>query len=272
VRAEIWVSDSSRAPRSSVRIHGGFTCTRARTARASWGPSRQALRLITPPAPNLPSEPPIILEAFTVNTQRDRGYIAVDALAGGRTNLPIKLTPGSLSSLTRTFLDDLGIQDIREALRWSVNVVPSDPLAGKGFAGQAFHAWSYNFRGAGAGQQGGPGPTPNYFSFFENPDSYNIDRVEFTRGPNSILFGLGTVGGTLSTYTKIPRFDKTFFSPAVIADDHGSLRFEADGRCRLLPQLAGILRELLPEHPPAECRLPALSERRPALAGGRRGV
>ena len=171
---------------------------------------------------------PIVLEAFTVNTQRDRGYIAVDALAGGRTNLPIKLTPGSLSSLTRTFLNDLGIQDVREALRWSVNVVPSDPLAGKGFSGQAFHAWSFNFRGAGAGQQGGPGPTRNYFSFFENPDSYNIDRVEFTRGPNSILFGLGTVGGTLSTYTKIPRFDKTFFSPAVIADDHGSLRFEAD--------------------------------------------
>jgi outer membrane receptor protein involved in Fe transport len=200
------------------------------------------------PAPLALPDQPVVLETFTVNTERDRGYIAVDALAGGRTNTPIKLTPASMSSLTRTFLNDLGIQDVREALRWSVNVVPSDPLAGKGFAGQAFHAWSYNFRGAGAGQQGGPGPTRNYFSFFENPDSYNIDRVEFTRGPNSILFGLGTVGGTLSTYTKVARLDKAFFSPAVIADDNQSLRFEADYNLPVNDKLAVRVNALYDDH------------------------
>ncbi len=175
-----------------------------------------------------PAEEVIALDTLVIDTDRDRGYIAVDALAGGRTNTPIKLTPAAMSSLTRTFIDDLGIQDVRQALSWAPNVVPQDPLAGTGFGGQAFGQWSFNFRGVGAGQQGGPGPTRNYFTFFENADAYNVERVEFTRGPNGILFGLGTVGGTLSTYTKIPRLDRTFFSPAVIADDHGSLRFEAD--------------------------------------------
>ena len=205
---------------------------------------------LPPPAPPAIAAPdqPVVLEAFTVNTDRDRGYIAVDALAGGRTNTPIKLTPASMSSLTRTFINDLGIQDVREALRWTVNVVPSDPLAGKGFGGQAFQAWSYNFRGAGAGQQGGPGPTRNYFSFFENPDSYNIDRVEFTRGPNSILFGLGTVGGTLSTYTKVPRLDKAFFSPAIIVDDNESLRFEADYNLPVNQRLAVRINALYDDH------------------------
>lgn len=182
-----------------------------------------------PPAePATSDDQPIVLQRFTVNTDRDIGYTAVDALAGGRTNTPIKLTPSSISSLTRTFMDDLAIQDVRESLRWTPNVIASDPLAGKGFGGQAFQPWAFNFRGVGAGQQGGAGPTRNYFTFFENADSYNIERIEFTRGPNGILFGLGTVGGTLSTYTKVPRLDRTFFSPAVTVDDNGSVRLEAD--------------------------------------------
>lgn len=186
---------------------------------------------VTPPPPAVPppsQDQPIILESVTVNTDMDRGYIAVDSLAGGRTNTPIKLTPAAMSSLTRTFLDDLGIQNVRDALRWSPNVVPSDVNAGKGFGGSAFHAWSFNFRGAGAGQQGGPGPTRNYFSFYQDADAYNIERIEFDRGPNSILFGLGTVGGTLSTYTKIPRRDKDFVTPQITFDSHGSARFEVD--------------------------------------------
>jgi outer membrane receptor protein involved in Fe transport len=180
-----------------------------------------------PPANTL-NDQPIVLEKFTVNTDRDIGYTAVDALAGGRTNTPIRLTPASMSSLTRTFIDDLGIQNVRQALQWTPNVVPTDPQAGKGFGGAAFHAWSFNYRGAGAGQQGGPGPTKNYFSFYQDADAYNIERIEFTRGPNSILFGIGTVGGTLTTYTKVPRLDKSFISPGVTVDSNGSLRFEAD--------------------------------------------
>ncbi len=177
------------------------------------------------------------LSPFVVNTDKDHGYIAVDSLAGGRTNTPLKLTPASISSLTRTFLDDLGIQNIREAVKWAPNVVPANPDAGKGFGGSAFHAWSFNYRSAGEGQQGGPGPTRNYFSFYQDGDSYNIERVEFLRGPNGLIFGLGTVGGTLSTYTKVPRPDKDFITPTMVVDGNGSVRFEIDVNRRLSDKL-----------------------------------
>lgn len=180
-----------------------------------------------------PAASTLVLETFVVNTEKDNGYIAVDSLAGGRTNTPIKFTPASVSSLTRTFIDDLGIQNVREALQWAPNVVPEDRNAGKGFGGSAFHDWSFNYRGAGAGQQGGPGPTRNYFSFYQNADSYNIERIEFLRGPNSLVFGLGTVGGTLTTYTKVPRTDKDFLKPTLILDTNGSRRFELDFNRRL---------------------------------------
>ncbi len=181
-----------------------------------------------PADPTPAADDVLVLSPFTVNTDKDYGYIAVDSLAGGRTNTPIKLTPASISSLTRTFLDDLGITNVRDAVKWAPNVVPANPDAGKGFGGSAFHAWSFNYRSAGEGQQGGPGPTRNYFSFYQDADAYNIERVEFLRGPNSLVFGLGTVGGTLSTYTKVARTDKNFFTPTVVMDDNGSLRFEVD--------------------------------------------
>lgn len=173
------------------------------------------------------------LQAFIINTDYDSGYVAVDSLAGGRINTPVKFTPSSISSLTDAFIEDLGIQNVREALRWAPNVVPASPDAGKGFGGSAFHDWSFNYRGSGAGQQGGPGPTRNYFSFYQNADSYNIERIEFLRGPNSLIFGLGTVGGSLSIYTKVPRADKDFFIPTVTVDNNGSSRFEIDYNRRL---------------------------------------
>lgn len=178
------------------------------------------------------------LTPFVVNTDKDVGYVAVDSLAGGRTNTPVKLTPGSISSLTRAFIDDLGIQNVREALKWSPNVAPQDPNAGKGFGGAAFQDWAFNYRGAGAGEQGGPGPTRNYFSFYQVQDAYNVERIEFLRGPNSIIFGLGTVGGQLSTYTKIPRLDKNVTKATVTVDNNGSNRYELDVNRRVNDTLA----------------------------------
>ncbi|WP_158277517.1 TonB-dependent receptor plug domain-containing protein [Opitutus sp. ER46] len=177
------------------------------------------------------------LTPFIVNTDRDNGYIAVDALAGGRTNTPVKLTPSSMSSITRAFIDDVAITNVRDALRWSPNVVPSDYLAGKQLA-NPFNAWDYNFRGAGQSLQGGAGPGRNYFTFYNVADTYNLDRIEFDRGPNSILYGVGTVGGVLSTYTKIPRLDKNFLTPTVTFDSNGSARFEADFNRRLTDKFA----------------------------------
>jgi outer membrane receptor for monomeric catechols len=188
--------------------------------------------------PTDPAEKTLVLETFVVNTEKDNGYIAVDSLAGGRTNTPIKFTPTSISSVTRTFIDDLGIQNVRDALKWAPNVVPEDRNAGKGFGGSAFHDWAFNYRGAGAGEQGGPGPTRNYFSFYQNQDTYNVERFEFLRGPNSIIFGLGTVGGQLSSYTKIPRVDKDFVTGTASVDSNRSARFEIDLNRRITDKVA----------------------------------
>ncbi len=195
---------------------------------------------VTPPA----QDDVYTLTPFVVNTDKDTGYVAVDSLAGGRTNTPIKLTPAAMSSLTRTFIDDVGVQNVRDALKWSPNVIPSDYVAGKQLA-NPFNAWDYNFRGAGQSLQGGAGPTRNYFTFYSVADTYNIERIEFDRGPNSILFGVGTVGGVLSTYTKIPRTDRDFYNVTTTVDSNSSFRLELDFNRRLNDKLAIRLNGLL---------------------------
>jgi outer membrane receptor protein involved in Fe transport len=186
-----------------------------------------------------------MLETFVVDTTKDDGYIAVDSLAGGRTATPIKLTPMAISSLTRNFLDDVAITDVRDALKWTVNVIPSDLNAGK--SSSPFNDWDFNFRGAGQSLQGGSGPTRNYFTFYQSSDTYNIERLEFDRGPNSILFGVGTIGGVMSSYTKQARLDQNFITTQFTTDSNGSFRFEGDVNRRLTRNLAARL-TLLEKH------------------------
>jgi outer membrane receptor protein involved in Fe transport len=199
-----------------------------------------------PSAPPLTSEErEVLLETFVINIAKDNGYIAVDSLAGGRTNTPIKLTPAAMSSLTRTFIDDVAIEDIRESLQWGLNVIPSDYNAGK--TSSPFGDFDFNFRGAGQSLQGGAGPTRNYFTYYQSGDTYNVERIEFDRGPNSILFGIGTVGGVLSTYTKQARLDKDFVSPQFVFDSNGSARFTVDANRRLLNDKLALRLNLLAE-------------------------
>lgn len=170
------------------------------------------------------------LDSFTINAENDVGYVAVDALAGGRISTPIRLTPSAMSSLTSQFLEDVGVNNARDALGWTINVTPADPTAGKS---SPFNDWDYNFRGAGQNLQGGSGPARNYFTFYQVSDSYNVERLEFDRGPNAILFGVGSVGGVMSSYTKVPRTDVDFLTPTFQADEHGSLRISIDGNMRI---------------------------------------
>jgi len=158
-----------------------------------------------------PSGEKLVLDPFSVNVSRDFGYVAVDSLAGGRQNTPLRLTPSAVSALTQEFLADTGATDLQSALKWSLNVVPTNFRSGSagGTAGDTHNFWSLSIRGDSHVQGGNP-PTKNYFPTYMVIDTYNVERVEINSGPNSILFGIGDIGGSLTTYTKAPRFDKNF--------------------------------------------------------------
>ncbi len=147
----------------------------------------------------------ITLSPFEVRTDQDKGFAAANALAGGRLSTDLKDTPVAYSVINREMIDALGLTDLNQAAEWTTNSFRFPDGAG---GGDTFNITApLNVRGI-------QGATTlrqrNFFVYFSEDDSYNIERYDFGRGPNQVLFGNGTVGGTQIVMTKRARFDRSF--------------------------------------------------------------
>ncbi|MEO7600335.1 MAG: TonB-dependent receptor plug domain-containing protein, partial [Opitutus sp.] len=149
-------------------------------------------------------EDAVVLTPFTVNAGSDVGFVGASSLAGGRIATALKDTPVAYSVITSEFLEALNLTDVAQAAAWTVNsqsdvsdgnnqtLSGSSPISNARLRGTSVNA-----------------PTRNFFPFFITPDSYNLDRVDFARGPNAVLFGAGGVGGTVNSVTKQALTDRT---------------------------------------------------------------
>ena len=156
----------------------------------------------TTPAPGGPKagEETITLSPFEVSTSRDVGFVAASSLAGGRLATDLAETPIAYSVQTREFLDTLNISDVNEALGWTVNATTTpDDGGGQLFGGTG----SSTIRGVGSNSS-----NRNFFTGGSNPSTYNLERMDYARGPNSILFGTGTISGTANAVVKSARIGR----------------------------------------------------------------
>jgi hypothetical protein len=159
-----------------------------------------------PPPPSTAQDELITLSPFSVSTDRDNGFVAASSLAGGRLATDLKDTPVAYSVLTRDFIDALGITNQFDASDWAPNSVKSIAGNGGGYGDDVSNApGTYNVRGAGGGRA-----QRNFFIFFSPNDSYVVERFDFGRGPNAILFGNGGLGGVSTVTTKQARFGNNF--------------------------------------------------------------
>jgi hypothetical protein len=166
------------------------------------------------PAQVVPAAPPaapasgqsaaevVELSPFEVNTSKDLGYQAENTLAGSRLNSRLRDTAGSVSVFTKEFLDDLAITDLSGLLAYTVNS-EMDTNEWQAGSGQNPMITGENLlnrtaiRGLAASQG------MDYFTSITNVDPYRVGRFDDTRGPNSILFGVGAPGGLLNQTSKV---------------------------------------------------------------------
>jgi outer membrane receptor protein involved in Fe transport len=141
------------------------------------------------------------ISPFIVNTDRDSGFVAASSLAGGRLATDLADTPAAYSVLTREFIDALNIPDLATAIEWTVNTNANTDN------GALQNSQVNNLVTLSRGVTAGT-PQRNFFPFGVNFDSYNLDRFDFSRGPNAILFGNGALGGSANVVTKQARFDR----------------------------------------------------------------
>ncbi len=155
------------------------------------------------------------LSPFTVSASEDNGYLATTTLAGTRLKTSLGDVGASLSVITAEFLDDTGVKNVNELMTYTVGTEaagPSGNFTGGQAAGAGFNLQdvsSVRRQPQSATRVRGIAPadlTRDYFLTEIPFDSYNVERVEISRGPNSILFGLGSPAGIVNYGTIKPTF------------------------------------------------------------------
>lgn len=180
-------------------------------------------------------EPIFDLSPFTVDASEDTGYSATSTLAGTRIRTDLRDLGSSISVVTSEFLEDTGATDAASLLSY----MGSTEVGGAhgNFSGaeasdtgrfvqpgeRANPQFNQRIRGLGAADL-----TRGLFLTEIPFDSYNTDRVTVSRGPNSLLFGIGSPGGVIDNSLK-PAIQNTNFGELKIRfDNYGSLRTELD--------------------------------------------
>lgn len=164
----------------------------------------------------------VVLSPFVVNAEDDEGYIASSSLAGSRLNTPLRDTAASINVLTAEFLSDIGATNLTEAMEWANNVQLEivDQASNDNVTFESFG--EFRVRGIPATV------TRNFFPWRMQADAYNVERIEEQRGPNSILFGIGSAGGVLNQNTKRALLKANRNRLGFVVDSYGGFRTTGD--------------------------------------------
>ena len=166
----------------------------------------------------------IVLSPFVVEASEDQGYAAKDTLAGTRVRTELKDVASAISVVTQQFLKDTGAKNSADLLVYT----PSTEVAGlrgnfSGVAGTGIYqentiSNTTRVRGLDSADN-----TRDYFLTDIPWDGFNVGRVDLQRGPNSILFGIGSPAGIINTSVNDASF-KTAYNVENRVDQYGSMR------------------------------------------------
>lgn len=178
-----------------------------------------------------PSDPVVELSPFVVQNDKDAGYLAANTLAGSRLNTSLKDTPASISVFTSEFMSDLGAFDVSEVVRYAVNVeyqLDDDRAANPNGNETVGGYQTFRVRGLKASV------AQNYFRWSLPIETALVERIEDSRGPNSVLFGIASPGGLLNSSTKQAQVAHSFHQGSLSVGSDDSRRSTLDLNQRLL--------------------------------------
>lgn len=171
---------------------GSFAVTRRSTAAAK---EPNATPPVPSPAevtsiPDTRQEEAIELSPFIVKPEA--GWVATQTLSGTRLRTDLRDVGNEIEVFTRDFMDDLGLNNVKDALIYSANAENNDEYMASDPESSSFYTNSGGrVRGIGAGTM-----STNMFETRILSDNYNLDSSSLVSGPNATLFGLGSPSGT----------------------------------------------------------------------------
>ncbi len=124
------------------------------------------------------------------------GFVAQRALSATKTDTPLIETPQAISVITRDQMEAQGVQTLRQVTAYTAGAVSN-----------YFDARSDTFKARGGDVTQYLDGMVRFIGYWNDtrPDPYTLERVEFLRGPSSVLYGQGSVGGVLNLTSKSPQ-------------------------------------------------------------------
>ncbi|WP_404425045.1 TonB-dependent receptor plug domain-containing protein [Nibricoccus sp. IMCC34717] len=196
-----------------------------------------------------PKEEIIELSPFTVDASSDKGYRATSTLAGTRIRTDLADVGSSISVITQEMLTDLGATNNETLLAYTINTEVGGPRGN--FSG-GIRSGTYQEQDLFENPNGntrvrGLTSADNTRNFFLSDvpwDGYNVARVDIQRGPNAILFGLGSPAGVVNATTSDANFSNKG-SAGFSYDSNDSRRFTFDYNRALIAKELGFRISLL---------------------------
>ena len=193
----------------------------------------------------------IVLSPFVVDATQDRGYQATSTLAGTRLRADLADVGSSISVMTKDLLNDIGATNNETALSYALNTEVGGPrgnfTGGAAPASAEYGEYKLFSNPNGNTRVRGLTAADNTRDFFRTDvpwDGYAVDRVDLQRGPNAILFGLGSPAGVVNASTIVARFQNRGKVEATI-DKYNSQRYVFDYNRELLPKELAVRISLL---------------------------
>lgn len=126
--------------------------------------------------------------------------IVVRAVAGTKTETPLIEIPQPVTTITSEQYLSQGAINISDTVKYAAGVL-ANPY------GRDTRVDGFNVRGIDALQfRDGMRDIFSYYASITS-DPYNFSRVEIVRGPASVLFGQGSIGGLVNLVSKTPDFE-----------------------------------------------------------------
>ena len=213
-------SRGSASP-GEIRVRAAYTLARASAVPIAAVPEEAR------PAP-VQTQIPIELSPFVVNTSNDDGWLAGTTMMASRTSQALKDVPVSIDALTQEFLFDVGAYDAFAAAEWIANASVTTESSGVGLGGTGTTPPPDSNRYAFRGIPNEGGPTRNLFSWLVPSDTYNVERIDFGRGSNSLMFGDVEPGGQGNIYTKRAIIGKSSASTLLQVGSFDTYRLNLD--------------------------------------------
>ncbi len=222
------------------KIHPRYALAAALAAITVWPLAAQTAL----PAKPVTDDETVTLTPFEVSTSRDTGYQATETLSGTRIRTNLADVGSAITVVTKEFLKDIGATDSGSLLQYTTNTEVAGTLGTYAGLGNGTSVdETANLRApSGAQRVRGLASADNTRDFFGTDipwDSYNVDRIEIQRGPNSILFGLGSPAGIVNATTNNAEF-RNFGSADTRFGSYGTKRGSLDLNQQLIPKVLSL--------------------------------